>query len=385
MIKRKTIFFLTIIIILVLCFPIAAFATDVHLNIYVNGSSAASTVLTTEEYPEMEYGTIPTGYILGDTYGTLSSGSCTINGSSAYFFMFDPDNVNFYKTDFSELLPDDDIIVNLYYTNEEEPAPVVYATKSVELVSDGGNDLTQFPLTFTGKKGAETPIVITKYFTTTETISVELDTSYTWTYTFDGATYNVDFDYTDQVSLEQVEDLEPLEQDDIITIIYQFAAEPGGISNDGISNNSVYTFGPYDVNKEDIYYNEYLQANSVVFVDNDTLQIGIDTFRLGMQYQSGGSTMTRSYTLVQPYYIVIVNYLDEDNNPIFNSTHRSYAGTTDLLGKQQYDLTDVEDFIVTFTDYEFVEAQGGSFPIGEANSDKVINLVFKTLKPEPSS
>ena len=140
---RITAVILALAMVLALC-PVSAFADSDQItatvNIYVNDRFKVST--TVYDYDDgiwtMEYGSFPFGWLYGDAYGKFLKGSASVNGRAAYFFCFDGENASFFKADFSGIVPDDQIVINLFYEAEEEEPEVVLGTVRLN-ISDGRN------------------------------------------------------------------------------------------------------------------------------------------------------------------------------------------------------------------------------------------------------
>lgn len=373
MIKKVTSFFLTILLFITLLTPtiLASDGINVSICIYVNDILTATDVVSSIDYSEIEYGSLPIGYLYGDAYGEYKTGNCTINGNRGAYYCFDGENVSFFKTDFSEITSEDNIIVNLYYSKEVEEE-IVYSTITFNLNGTA-------PITVIGKKGAE--VQSAEYTIESPSLTIEVDTSYSWTYVFQGLTYEVsDFPFVTDLSLEEDEP-DPIVQDETISVLYQFSAAPGGVSEDGIASSAVITFGPFEINPEETNYNEYL-ADCGVTQNGNYMVLNGDNFQLGTIYKTASVT-TINYTLVQPYYTVLINYLDTDKNVIFAQTHQELAGSTNLKGIQtySYDVWEIKG-------YEYDHNEGDALS-GELDSDKTINLIYNkipeiTPSPTPS-
>lgn len=166
---------------------------NVTINIYVNNKFKGSDHTDSEEFMELEYGSLPFGYMYGDIYGEYQSGSATVNGQTATYFCFDGENASIFGPGFSNLVPGDEVVVNLYYKNEEEEEEVVYGTISLN-ISDGKKPVSGYEITINGKKGIDTDSKTITSDENGDAIGNEFDISYTWTYEIEGSTYVVSFD-----------------------------------------------------------------------------------------------------------------------------------------------------------------------------------------------
>ena len=211
------------------------------INIYVNNEFVITDSITSEDIIELEYGTLPLGYLYGDTYGTLQSGKVYFNSVQGYFLAFDLDNPVILSAYGTTPATEDTIVVDLYYKNdntiEEEPE---YGNVLLE-VTDGVNPVADYEITFFGKKGAD-KIELTEITDENGQLSIDLDISYQWTFIFNETTYTIDeFDFYTQLALPN--DITPTQpivdetQEYTVSITYYYTDEPGGTMENDVPDN----------------------------------------------------------------------------------------------------------------------------------------------------
>jgi len=169
-------------------------AITVSVQIYVNGEWKASDTVTSAGFPELEYGSLPIGYLYGDCYGVYESGSCNFNGAGGFFFCFDGENVSVFSSGFECPAPGDQISVQLNYRDERAAAPVVYGTLTLNVCYQNGNPAEGAEIRLDGRKGAETQSFTVVSNASGIAVADGLDCSFDWTFSFNGATYPVFFD-----------------------------------------------------------------------------------------------------------------------------------------------------------------------------------------------
>ena len=165
---------------------------QVTINIYVNNKFKGTGYTDSEEFPELEYGSLQFGLMYGDAYGEFQSGNVTINGQKGYFFPYDG-GASIFRSDFMNFEPSDVIVVNLYYNNPDEEEEVVNGTITLN-ISDGKKPVSGYEIVVNGKKGVDTD---SKTIVSDENgiaTGNEFDISYTWTYEISGYTFVVSFD-----------------------------------------------------------------------------------------------------------------------------------------------------------------------------------------------
>jgi len=364
-----------LLVVLMICFLIVpAYAADVityNVNIYTNDELVASDVKQ-----ETGMWDFPIEYYYGDLYGDFSRVTCSINGTPGICFCFDGENVSVMTKSYESVNFGDVVTLNVYYVKEvetPEPEPE-YGTVTLNLHNPDNVEYSD--VVFNGTKGADKQTTSVSFVDNVLTTS--LDISYNWSYTFNGTTYNIDgFPYSNNLSLEKP--AEPLEDSEYIVVTYYFSSEPGGVLNNGVPSNAFISFGPYTILADDLYHCEelgLLQTGSTVIYNGDTYGVGT----VYHQKHSENDIYSVNYVLKTPYYTIIVNYLDEDGNEIFMPTHREVEATTFARGVQTYDVSDCDRFEIA--GYEYKEVTGDPL-IGEANGDKVINIIYSIVKPEP--
>ena len=177
---------------------------------------------------------------------------------------------------------------------------------------------------------------------------------------------------------------------------------------------------------ETVNYNDIVNPVNGEFTINDdnTITYNGDKYRFSGKFAEGGSgyaftgsvhdlDLTRgstfvmpntdihiieNYLIVKPEYTVTINYIDMDTNKAFvredtfiypdGSKQQDYTpvvkefmGSTNALGKKEYDVTEYSKdgkWFRSYPDYEFVKAEGEF--TGEMNEDKVINMYYKKLE-----
>lgn len=365
-----------LLVVLMICFLIVpAYAADVityNVNIYTNDELVASDVKQ-----ETGMWDFPIEYYYGDLYGDFSRVTCSINGTPGICFCFDGENVSVMTKSYESVNFGDVVTLNVYYVKEvetPEPEPE-YGTVTLNLHNPDNVEYSD--VVFNGTKGADKQTTSASFVD--NVLITSLDISYSWSYTFNGATYNIDsFPYSNDLSLEK--SAEPLEDSEYIVVTYYFSSEPGGVLNNGVPSNAFISFGPYTILADDLYHCEelgLLQTGSTVIYNGDTYGVGT----VYHQKHSENDIYSVNYVLKTPYCTITVNYLDEDGNEIFMPTHREVEATTSARGVQTYDVSDCDRFEIA--GYEYKEVTGDSL-IGEANGDKVINIIYSIVKPEPT-
>lgn len=243
---KKFISLLCSLILLFTLSPFNAYAIEdstisATVNIYVNNELVITDSISTEEIFELEYGSVPIGYLYGDTYGTLQTGEVYFNDVAGYCFINDPENLSIFSASFTTPSPEDVITINLYYINDnsevEEPE---YGNVLLE-VSDGKDPVSNYEITFFGKKGAE-KIELTETTNEEGKLSIDLDISYEWTFIFNETTYSIDeFDFYTQLALPNdiVPPQPPIDetQEYIVSITYYYVDEPGGTMVDNVPSD----------------------------------------------------------------------------------------------------------------------------------------------------
>lgn len=376
--------FLSFLLSLLIClnlFVVTAYADDlsIKINVYQNEECIGS-----KNIDAMCGETIDISSF-NQLYGEPTKATVTIDGNEGIVFAWGlPDSIIYTDKNYGTPEPGAKVVINLYYVvavepePEPEPEPITYGSITLTLY---GAEST--PVVFTGVKGVDTQ-TITKELTSAAALQFEVDDSYSWSYTVNGTTYVISsFPHHNDISLA-TEEPEPIVQDEVISVLYQFSAEPGGTMENEIALDAFVTFGPFEIKPEDAEYNEHL-ASCGVTQDGSNLVYNGDSYRLGAVYTTAEVT-SRHYTLIKPIYTVLVNYLDTDGNVIFAQTHQEMIGSTNLLGKQTYS-------------YEALEIKGYTFdhntgdPLeGELDGDKTINLIYTkevevtpTPTPKPTS
>lgn len=369
-----------LIVILMVCFLItpvqAAEFIIYNVNIYTNNELVATDVK--QETGNWDF---PIGYYYEDLYGEFDKATCLINGVSGKCFCWDGENISVLTNTYSPVDFGDVVTLNVYYTKEveiePEPEPVF---GDVTLNLSNPDNVEYEDVVFNGVKGADKQSFTAPFVN--DILSTSLDVSYNWTYTFDGLTYNItEFPWTADLILHKPDEPEPepLEDTEYIDVTYYFSYAPGGVEVDGDPSKAAISFGPYTILAENLYSCEELGLPQ----NGNTAIYNGDTYAVGTVYHQKGDpndVYTVNYTLQVPYCTIIVNYLDDQGNEIFMYTHREFEATTAAKGIQTYDVSDCDRFEIA--GYEYKEVTGDAL-IGEANGDKVINIIYTEIIPEP--
>ena len=304
--KRKVFIFCLMLCVLFLN-SYTAFASEGEfaytINIYINDSFYSSESRAVVEGESIE---------LYDDCGEFVKGTATINGKNARFLCFDG-YFSIYTANWSCPTAEDTTIVNLYYKNEQEPEPEpepVYGTVTLN-ITDGSGPVEGYSVTFTGTKNHQTTTV-TETSNSSGQIVAQLDESYSWTYTANGNTYNVDFgnDHSDRNDISLQTELDEKEidydgQDYNVNVKLQFNETTGGTLVDGISDST-------DIIEKDfikksgtaITYQEIieeLEEQDELVIHNDKL------YRSSSVYVSAKDSVYSENTLVHHGRYVVTN------------------------------------------------------------------------------
>ena len=443
--------------------PSKVFADEgivVNVNIYVNDSLAATDIATDTDFPELEYGSFPFGWLYGDAYGDYEKATVMIDGRKGIVFCFDGENASIFPADWSDLYGKE-VILNLYYSQAQEAleAEPEYGRVGFDFFDQNSNPLPGYELSLTGKKGAET-ISATAVDDENGIAWIELDKSYAWSYRVNGYLYEIDFEYDEgwlldtQVRIEEPVVEEPVVEEPVIeepvieepvieepvieepiieepvieepiieepiveepaveeeievkeykvTILHQFSAAPGGRMVDGFAENAhkVVEGKEITVKSGESFRldSELLSTSEFTYNEEDhSIMLGNDLYRVGTVYIAGSHesngnaadseitvtdqdlTIRINYTFVKQYITVEVEYIDEEGNSIFMTSHREYEASSDLNGEKEYDFSDAYAFPIK--GYEFKETRGDAVK-GIADSDKVIYMVYTKIVEEP--
>ena len=443
--------------------PSKVFADEgivVNVNIYVNDSLAATDIATDADFPELEYGSFPFGWLYGDVYGDYEKATVMVDGRKGIVFCFDGENASIFPADWSDLYGKE-VILNLYYSQAQEAleAEPEYGRVGFDFFDQNSNPLPGYELTLTGKKGAET-ITATAVADENGIAWIELDKSYEWSYRVNGYLYEIDFEYDEgwlldtQVRIEEPVVEEPVVEEPVIeepvieepvieepvieepiieepvieepiieepiveepaveeeievkeykvTILHQFSAAPGGRMVDGFAENAhkVVEGKEITVKSGESFRldSELLSTSEFTYNEEDhSIMLGNDLYRVGTVYIAGSHesngnaadseitvtdqdlTIRINYTFVKQYITVEVEYIDEEGNSIFMTSHREYEASSDLNGEKEYDFSDAYAFPIK--GYEFKETRGDAVK-GIADSDKVIYMVYTKIVEEP--
>lgn len=372
-----------LVAILTLCFLITPVYADDELitynvNIYTNGELVATDVK--QETGEWDF---PIGYYYGDLYGEYSTATASMNGNSCMCFCFDGENVTVLDlSTFSSPTFGDVITLNVYYTKEVETEPEpepVFGDVTLKLFNP--DNVEYEDVVFNGVKGADKQSFTAPFVD--NILSTSLDVSYNWTYTFDGLTYNItEFPWTADLILHKPDEPEPepLENTEYIDVTYYFSYAPGGIEVDGEPLSAIKSFGPYTILAENLYSCTELglvQDGNMAIYNGDIYVVGT----VYHQKNTPNDIYTVNYTLQVPHCTVIVNYLDDQGNEIFMHTHRDFEVSTAARGEKTYDVSDCAEFKIK--GYEYKETTGDALQ-GEANGDKIINIIYTLKETEDS-
>jgi len=448
--------------------PSKVFADEgivVNVNIYVNDSLAATDIATDADFPELEYGSFPFGWLYGDVYGDYEKATVMVDGRKGIVFCFDGENASIFPADWSDLYGKE-VILNLYYSQAQEAleAEPEYGRVGFDFFDQNSNPLPGYELTLTGKKGAET-ITATAVADENGIAWIELDKSYEWSYRVNGYLYEIDFEYDEgwlldtQVRIEEPVVEEPVVEEPVVeepvieepvieepvieepvieepiieepvieepiieepiveepaveeeievkeykvTILHQFSAAPGGRMVDGFAENAhkVVEGKEITVKSGESFRldSELLSTSEFTYNEEDhSIMLGNDLYRVGTVYIAGSHesngnaadseitvtdqdlTIRINYTFVKQYITVEVEYIDEEGNSIFMTSHREYEASSDLNGEKEYDFSDAYAFPIK--GYEFKETRGDAVK-GIADSDKVIYMVYTKIVEEP--
>ena len=395
----------------------AADEVTAYINIYVNGTYTASDVVTESEIGELYYGTLPIGYLYGDAYGSYESVSMTVNGvRNPYTFCFDGgENVNFFKPDFSDLTPDDELIINLYYKNDQAPAPVEYGVATFDVAYSNGKPAEGQEFVLTGTKGADTISRTVVSDAKGLAVAQELDMSYNWMVQHNGYNYEVEFEdgefYSqfmapskeapvEEEKKEQKEELAVLDVNYQVTVLFQLSSAPGGKMVDGVASNAVYSAEKGFIAAAGTIITEddllALVPSDLELIDPSTIIYQGDTFILGSEYKSmagldtnetsegiilkGDLTATYNYTFKAPVYGVTVNYLDAaTGEKLLDSRTNTYTGSSTIGGPKTYDVTDAAPGYYgaygLVKGYTYTHTQGDALT-GELDGDKEISFMY---------
>lgn len=188
-----------------------------------------------------------------------------------------------------------------------------------------------------------------------------------------------------------------------VTILHQFSAAPGGRMVDGFAENAhkVVEGKEITVKSGESFRldSELLSTSEFTYNEEDhSIMLGNDLYRVGTVYIAGSHesngnaadseitvtdqdlTIRINYTFVKQYITVEVEYIDEEGNSIFMTSHREYEASSDLNGEKEYDFSDAYAFPIK--GYEFKETRGDAVK-GIADSDKVIYMVYTKIVEEP--
>ena len=231
-------------ILICLIFPTTANADfeGISVNIYVNDQFAAADTVSLEDCPELEYGNFPADAWYGDAYGTFVRSSCSINGYQGITFDFDAPSTIVFMTSSYEI-PLTGVVLNLYYTQEEE-VTIEYGSVIVRVFTNLGNPVANADVTIYGKKGADQ----VEYTFTSDKNGIaqidNLDLSYTWQVSFQDQIYPTFFENnicTMDMSVYEGEiETPPIVEgnEHTITLTYEYKNEHGGTLTDGHSDEA---------------------------------------------------------------------------------------------------------------------------------------------------
>ena len=386
-----------LVVILMICFLItpvqAAEFITYNVNIYTNNELVATDVK--QETGNWDF---PIGYYYEDLYGEFDKATCLINGVSGKCFCWDGENISVLTKTYSPVDFGDVVTLNVYYTKPVEAEPEPEPEFGQVILKLFNPDNVEYPETieFNGTKGADKQSVFASFQESEDSscdyiLLTSLDNSYIWDFTFNGTLFRIEntedipwtanSPWTTDLVLHKPDEPEPepLEDTEYIDVIYYFSYAPGGVSYDGDPSKAAVSFGPYTILAENLYSCEELglpQNGNIAIYNGDTYAVG------SVYHQKGdpNDVYTVNYTLQVPYCTVIVNYLDDQGNEIFMHTHREFEATTAAKGVQTYDVSDCDRFEIT--GYEYKEVIGDTL-IGEANGDKIINIIYTEIIPEP--
>lgn len=385
-----------LVVILMVCFLItpvqAAEFITYNVNIYTNNELVATDVK--QETGNWDF---PIGYYYEDLYGEFDKATCLINGVSGKCFCWDGENISVLTNTYNPADFGDVVTLNVYYTKPVEAEPEPEPEYGQVILKLSNPDNVEYPETieFNGTKGADKQLVSASFQESEDPscdyiLLTSLDNSYVWDFTFNGTLFRVEntedipwtanFPWKTDLVLHKPDEPEPepLENTEYIDVIYYFSYAPGGVSDDGDPSKAAVSFGPYTILAENLYSCEELGLPQ----DGNTAIYNDDTYAVGSVYHQKGDpndVYTVNYTLQIPYCTVIVNYLDDKGNEIFMHTHREFEATTAARGIQTYDVSDCDKFPIK--GYEYKEVTGDAL-IGEANGDKVINIIYTEIIPE---
>ena len=422
--------------------PVSAFANSdqitAEVNIYVN--SKLKTTTTAYDYDDgiwtMEYGSFPFGWLYGDAYGEFKTSEVKVNGYKATCFCFDGENLSFfviaggtYKFDFA---PEDEIVISLYYTAEEEEAETVYGSLKLNVAYSNGQRAEGEEIVLSGKKGADVQTLTIVSDADGIAQTDELDVSYDWSVLYNGCEYPVMFDDNNSdwfdlmAKMEEPEVEDPLaepvvvlytdkqfaDEEYTITVSHELKTKAGGTAVDGHVEGATVIEGKkitLHAGEESIFGGDLFDAANGEFevlerkAANNSILYNGDTYKLTGSYTSGGSSspavgsvndiefgesfrMIRSditeifhYTLEEPVYKVTMNYVDEDGNEVAPTQTMSAIGSTTVNGEKSYDAESHTPG--AFPGYQIVEgftydrAEGDALT-GELDSDKTINFIY---------
>ena len=273
----------------------------ITVNIYTNGELVATDSVAWEV--DMEYGTFPCDCLYGNLYGDNLTSSCTIDGANGVTFDFDaPNTISFFKSDYSCATSEEVVIINLFYTREEEiiEEPVEYGSINLKITDTYGEPMANQSVYLYGIKGADHASYTLTSNENGMVSASNLDESYTWTFSFNDVMYNVTFEnhyfYTDLV-VQTGEPITPPEietgNEHTVSITYEYKFEAGGTMIDGHSTNSVaqkeISFNA--VSGDTVDLTSYAQnPPGATFIENSdggiVIELNNNRYRLGTIYKT---------------------------------------------------------------------------------------------------
>lgn len=214
------------------------FVTIVDVDIYTNNELVASDSLSSIDYPNVKEGIIPFKDVYKNYYGKFAHGECFINGQLATFLSNDDTVGVILTTDNKTPTSKDQILINLYYTKEDEKPideEVKYGTVTLQIETKHPTiSYLDCAISFVGEKDNQS-ISKTYNFNEDGILITQLDMSYTWIYYFEGASWPIIFDkdnhYYAALIVEEIDTaptplvIDELPEEHIVTLQWEYSNE----------------------------------------------------------------------------------------------------------------------------------------------------------------